>query len=193
MPKIVNRDEVREKIREAAWQAFSENGVKGTGLEHVSKAAGVGRSSLYHYYPSKDALLADLTKNMLLEEEQIFSEFALSDGSPTERISQLADRLLETFTSWSAISSPVSDLRGIENGQFRAFYKKVTKDLADIIQDGQKSGEFDSSLDARQTSVCIIGLVDGLLLQYVADPVTFGKMSGWEETTKQSVLRILGI
>ena len=69
MPKIVDARAQRGEIRRAARRVFSRRGVAGTGLAHVAEAAGMGRSSLYHYYADKASLLRDLVRDLLAEVE----------------------------------------------------------------------------------------------------------------------------
>ena len=69
MPKLVDRVEQRREIRRAARHVFARRGVAGTGLTHVAEAAGMGRSSLYHYYPDKAALMRDLLREVMTEED----------------------------------------------------------------------------------------------------------------------------
>jgi len=54
------RDRTREEILEAARQVLIEEGVAATTLDAVARAAGLSKTGLYYYYPSKDALLFEL-------------------------------------------------------------------------------------------------------------------------------------
>ena len=92
MPKLVDARVQRAEIRDAARRVFSRRGVAGTGLAHVAAAAGMGRSSLYHYYPDKASLLRDLVRDLLREEEAIFLDALRGAGAPLERIERLVER-----------------------------------------------------------------------------------------------------
>ena len=70
MPKVVDTAVQRREIRRAARRVFARRGVASTGLTHVAEAAGMGRSSLYHYYADKASLVRDLTRELLAEEER---------------------------------------------------------------------------------------------------------------------------
>jgi AcrR family transcriptional regulator len=54
------RERSREEILEAARLVLLRNGVAATTLEAVAKEAGMSKTGLYYYYPSKDALLFEL-------------------------------------------------------------------------------------------------------------------------------------
>jgi AcrR family transcriptional regulator len=193
MPKIVDHNEVRGHIRRTARAVFADRGVKGTGLEHVASAAGVGRSTLYHYYPSKEVLLSELTEELLQVEEQAFHDASAASGSPSKRMLDLVDRLLDSFSDWSSIDLIMLDLRGSQGAHFRTFYRTIRTRLSELIREGQVVGEFNTALNADPAAACIVGLIDGLLLQFIADRPSFARMRGWREATKRSVMRILDL
>ena len=47
----------RKEILKAATEEFSRHGFEGTRIEAVAKRAGIGKSTVYEYYPSKEDLL----------------------------------------------------------------------------------------------------------------------------------------
>ena len=49
----------REAILSAAVRCFAEQGLAGTGMRDIARAAGLTEGTLYHYFPSKDALIED--------------------------------------------------------------------------------------------------------------------------------------
>jgi AcrR family transcriptional regulator len=55
----------REKIPEVAEARFAQRGFTGVGTGEVTEAAGLGKSSLFHHFPSRATLY-----RTLLEEEQ---------------------------------------------------------------------------------------------------------------------------
>ncbi len=52
----VMRDHVAEAILDAAAAVFAERG-EAASMADVAEAAGVGRATLYRYFPSRDVLL----------------------------------------------------------------------------------------------------------------------------------------
>ena len=47
----------REDVLAAAVACFAAHGLAGTGMRDVARAAGLTEGTLYHYFPSKDALI----------------------------------------------------------------------------------------------------------------------------------------
>ncbi len=174
MPKRVDAAEQRRQIRRAGRRVFRRRGVTGTGLAHVAEAARMGRSSLYHYYPDKASLLRDLVRELLDEEQALFSQAARGGaGSPLERVEGLVTRATELFDTWSALGRMVFDLRSLEPGRFRAFFRRIRSDLARLIAEGQRCAEIDPALDPRLAAATVIGAIDGLLLQHLVEPRSF--------------------
>src|SRR5579863_9282239 len=54
------REQSREEILDAARRVLIRSGVAATTLEAVAQEAGMSKTGLYYYFPSKDALLFEL-------------------------------------------------------------------------------------------------------------------------------------
>jgi AcrR family transcriptional regulator len=50
----------REEVLDAALELISEHGVAGASLRMLARKLGMSQPSLYHYFPSKDALVAEI-------------------------------------------------------------------------------------------------------------------------------------
>lgn len=63
MPKLWNetiathRETVRETIMGAAWQLVSERGLAAVTMSQIAEQAGIGRATLYKYFPDVEAIL----------------------------------------------------------------------------------------------------------------------------------------
>ena len=191
MPRLVDPVAQRREIVRAARRVFGRRGLKGTGLTHVARAAGMGRSSLYHYYPDKQALVRDLVQDLLAEEEELFASALDEPGPPRERIERLARRLIELFEPWSAVGRLLFDLRSSETARFRVFFRTVREALAAAIAEGQATGEIDAALDPVLAASTIIGAVDGLLLQHFVDARAFPDRDALADALAGAVGKVL--
>jgi len=192
MPKIVDRDLQRQSIRRAAQRVFARRGVEAVGLVHVAKAAGIGRASIYHYYPDKAALVRDLVRDLLAEEERLFSQALRSaKGRPLERIQTLAAELTELFAQWATLGKMFLDLWAASGPTFKPFFRRIRSDLAELIADGQRTGEIDRTVEPREAAAAVIAIIDGMLLQMIVDPAAFGETPQTRRLLVRSVQRIL--
>ena len=62
--KLLNGLVTQQKVLRAAVALFLENGYTKTTTGEIAKAAGIGQSSFFHVFPSKEALLLELVKRM---------------------------------------------------------------------------------------------------------------------------------
>ena len=191
MPKLVDPVRQRREIRSAARRVFSRRGVAGTGLTHVAAAAGMGRSSLYHYYPDKAALLRDLLREVMTEEESFFAAAVRGEGTPLERAERLAKLLAGMFPEWTAVGRMLFDFRLRETRGFRPFFRRIRDHLASLIAEGQSLGEMDPRLDPSLGAATLIGTVDGLLLQHLVDPPAFSDPQALENALVLAVRKLL--
>ena len=60
MPKIVNKEEKRKEIAHKAYEFILENGIDSFSTDALIKYMGIGKSSLYNYFKSKDEILYEV-------------------------------------------------------------------------------------------------------------------------------------
>lgn len=86
----------REQIRAAAQTLFLRHGFAATTMDVVTAMAGISKQTLYRYYPSKEALFADILDQMTLRR----GETAVWPPMPTWAVATRAD--LEAVLLWLA-------------------------------------------------------------------------------------------
>ena len=84
MPKIVDHKAQRASLVERAIPMFREFGYHGLGMRKIANELGVSKSSLYHYFPSKEALFAACSRRISVPEIDL-----PEDPSATERFDAL--------------------------------------------------------------------------------------------------------
>ena len=170
MPKLVDAAVQRGEIRDAARRVFARRGVSGTGLAHVAREAGMGRTSLYYYYPDKDSLLADLLRETLRDESALFRSHLRAEGTALSRVLSLVEANVALFGQWADVGRMLLDFRLRDASRFRRYFREFRGELARALREGQDGGEIDPDLDPVHASATLIGAIDGLLLQHFLDP-----------------------
>ena len=127
MPKVVDADAQQREIRRAVRKVFARRGVVGTGLARVAEAAGMGRSSLYHYHRDKASLVRDLVRDLLAEEEALFRAVAAAEGSSRQRLERLAAGLPVLFGRWKSVVPLLVELRARDARLFRPFFRRIQR------------------------------------------------------------------
>jgi len=170
MPKVVDAQAQRREIRVAARRVFAQRGVRGIGLSHVAAAAGMARSSLYHYYPDKQSLVSDMLAELLDGERALFRACLAAPGTPIERLEGLARACAVAFPEWAAFGRMILDLRLGDSRRLRRYLRDLRRETAHVIAEGQRDGSIVAEPEAPVLASVLIGAIDGLLLQYFVDP-----------------------
>ncbi len=88
----------REQLLDVATALFAANGYEETSIEAVLREAGVSRGSLYHHFPSKDALFYAVLEEV---EERIFVDMM----ETTKDVSDPVELLRAGARSWIRMSA----------------------------------------------------------------------------------------
>ncbi|TSD49947.1 TetR/AcrR family transcriptional regulator [Rhodococcus sp. KBS0724] len=81
--------ERRQQILDRAGEIFAAKGVAATTIREIGDAVGVRSGALYHYFPSKDAIVAEIVRIYL--QDLVDNVHAVTAVEPTERIEALAE------------------------------------------------------------------------------------------------------
>jgi AcrR family transcriptional regulator len=88
-PSTKRYQSVANDILAVAARLFDEQGYGQTSLQDVADAVGIARPSLYHYFDSKEAILARLVDRATLRREEIIDEVGSDDRAPLDRLRSL--------------------------------------------------------------------------------------------------------
>lgn len=190
MPKIVEVAQKRREILAAAAATFAQSGYR-TSLDRVAARAGMGKSSLYHYFPTKQALFNALVDDLLRHEAGLFEAVLSAPGTPSERLQRLLDALAALFEAWRQAGPLVLDVLGTPRGRGRLqeTLRAIRIALAELIRDGQQAGVFQEG-PPEVLSTLVLAVMDGLLLQELLDPGV-ARSTAVETAMREAVLGIL--
>lgn len=87
----------REKILDVAEARFAQRGYAGVGLREVADAAGLGKSSLFHHFPTKAALYGAVLDRVIERIELRMRPALDRAGDPREQISDAVVALIDTL------------------------------------------------------------------------------------------------
>lgn len=170
----------KETIVTAAMAVFARKGYAAARMVDVALAAGIGKGTIYEYFPSKEALFfATFEYLMTRTGLQMKALAAGSTGSASTRLSAMAEAVLTAWIPhldiyglvlefWSATTT--SPQRQRFKTAFQKAYTDFRKTVAALIQAGMDSREFHHREDAGNLAAALIGSWDALLLQAWLDP-----------------------
>jgi AcrR family transcriptional regulator len=81
-----HRREVREAILDAAWALVHEHGPLSVTMAQIAEHAGIGRATLYKYFPDVEAILLAWHQRHVEAHVRQLDELAGRDGDPGQRL-----------------------------------------------------------------------------------------------------------
>ncbi len=169
----VRHEGKRQEILAAAMKCFVRDGFRGASIAEICAESKISPGHLYHYFPSKEAIVADMGRAYLGAATAHFSRLmegpdalaamlALIDQSRERQhrgaLTFLLDMLAEAGRN-SALAKILQEHSRLARGL-----------LADFLGQLQSRGQVDSSLDPEVTAGILMGIVDGARIMAVRDP-----------------------
>jgi len=149
----------KQQIEETATTLFKERGYAATSMRDLAQVLGIEAASLYSHIKSKEEILQKICFRMAGEFFEAWKGVASENSSFAAKIKKAAAAHVEVitkdtaasavfFNEWRHLSEPfLSDFLAMRNDYEGRFIQ--------IIEDGIKSGEFES-VDTRFTMLTIL-------------------------------------
>ena len=151
----------RDAIVDTSARVFAQNGYHATGINELCAANELGKGALYHYIGSKEQLLAAIHDRVMDHVLASGTRVATSTGTPTEKLVQLGEELLDIITLFPdhvwVFLHEFPALTGERAETFRERRREYEKDLENVIAAGIKAGEF-RKVEPRLTALAWLGM-----------------------------------
>lgn len=168
MARTTNEDRHRD-VLDAAVEVIREKGLHGASIADIAAAAGVSKSTLFHYFSSKGALVERLQARLReIAEEELD---AVPASPPEERLRALlhvhASHCVERVSSPVLVAflqqwgPPTSD-HGRQQVEARAGYEQR---FVDALTDGIATGAL-RAVDPRHTALGLLGTTTWMAMWY---------------------------
>src|SRR5260370_2111382 len=170
--------ESRQKLLDAGLLAFHTGGFAATGLDVVTKAAGVPKGSFYNHFGSKEAFGAEVVdryfERHLEKLQRVFGDDALT---PLDRMRAYLDERTEFFRSlgyrrgcmMGNLSLEAADHCDLLRMHIADHFVTWSAILAECIRQAQACGQVRLGVDASQIADFILNSWEGALLRMKAE------------------------
>ncbi|MBU2514696.1 TetR/AcrR family transcriptional regulator [bacterium] len=176
MAKIINREEKKAQILEAALQVIGRKGTAGTKIQDIAEEAGIGKGTIYLYYKNKEEIFQSILEQHIGSRNHNIQEVMNSSSSPEEKVRYL----LESFTG-SIEHSPyppglqleilASLVRSGPDSSLSQGILQFRELLSQLLKDIQQT---DSVEPLHQNlSSALIGLLHGLIIIWSTNKEAF--------------------
>ncbi len=155
------RDLLAADVLDKAAVLFASRGFAATSLKDIADAVGLRRSSIYYYFPNKDAVLRELIQGATLPVVQIFKHVRAEDLSPLARIGEVVRRIVlwvgDPQTHFRLLDSSEAELPPAVATLHKYAKRHVLKEMIELVEAAVVAGEARAT-DARITAFSIIGM-----------------------------------
>jgi TetR/AcrR family transcriptional regulator, cholesterol catabolism regulator len=151
MPKGIplTEDELnhrRHAILDAVAQLMLGKGFQELSMREISQAAGIGKSTLYDYFPSKDDILIAFVAEEVRHITVLAQEIISQDLSPVEKIRRIMLRQLEYMVAnkhlYMQFSFEIQRLSYASQQRIQQHRHAYQDMLCHLIEEGIQTGEF---------------------------------------------------
>lgn len=141
----------RDKILDAAEALFARRGYAGVGMREVAEAAGLGKSSLFHHFRTKEELYLAVVVRMLDGFDRRLSAALAAGGDPLARFDRWIDVVLDLLAEEPNASRLLlrslfedDDFAGDTDDERRVdeVLRRIIQNIAALLREGMQSGVF---------------------------------------------------
>lgn len=174
-PKPDVRQERISQIIRAAIQVFARKGIHTARMEDIAIEAGLSKATLYLYFKSKDELAVTIIREFYHRAFQNDSSSFLDNDSVSTKLmtifKQVSQNLMQLNPMVPITFEFLSEATRKEQIReyIQQYYEKNTTSMANLIQEGIDSGEF-QQVDPQSTALILGATFEGLLLMQTIHP-----------------------
>jgi TetR/AcrR family fatty acid metabolism transcriptional regulator len=171
-PTTPQKDDKRKQILKAAVKVFAEKGYHGCRISDVAEEAGVAYGLVYHYYGNKDGLLASVfDTNWAVFAKAVHDVANMPGQSMFEKLAQIVELAFQAFELFPLVVK-VLVLEFGRNARLGETLEHpavadVFASIAQIFEDGQRSGELFEGIDPNAMSVIFMGTLETSFVSFV--------------------------
>lgn len=194
-PKIVDRENKRKEILIAAMHVFARQGVSKTKMIDIAKEASIGKGTIYEYFLNKDDIFFESFRHFMQQTDIIIARRLNNIQNPVAKLEGYIDGWLESMSDSIDFVAIMMDYwaEGIraknEDSIFnlKKIYAEYRSAISDLLEEGIALNKF-KSMDTKITASILIGMLDGIALQWIMDRNLF-QFNEVAEAVKKSFIQ----
>ena len=165
--------QLRVRIYETARQLFLEHGFEATTVAQIAEAADVAQGTFFNHFPSKQAVLAEVTSEVSGYLQSIVDQQLARPVSALDRITGFAE----------SVAKEVGQARGLARdvllevmrtsarpGEAFPYLTRVHEPFTAILREGQEKGDVRADLDAAFLAEMVVGALHVWVTKWLVDP-----------------------
>ncbi|WP_181787438.1 TetR/AcrR family transcriptional regulator [Streptomyces phytophilus] len=157
-----------ETLLAVAVEVFLERGYDGTSMEHLSRAAGISKSSIYHHVRGKEELLHRAVSRALDGLFGVLDEPAARTGRAVERLEAVARGTTAVLMAELPYVTLLLRVRGNTETERWAMERRRDFDarVAALLKEAVADGDLRADVDVRLATRLLFGMINSIAEWY---------------------------
>lgn len=157
-----------ESLLSVAVQVFNERGYDGTSMEHLSRAAGISKSSIYHHVTGKEELLRRAVSRALDGLFGILDEEHARVGPAVERLEYVLRRTVQVLIAELPYVTLLLRVRGNTVTERWALERRREFDhrVAALLRASAAEGDVRTDVEVRLATRLVFGMINSVVEWY---------------------------
>lgn len=160
------------EILAAAGRLFGELGIEATTMSRLAAEVGLGQSSLYYYFRSREEVVAALVAEANVVPLALMDGISQSGASTAAKLHRFVQGDVEALCALPFDINEIHRIAGREQERFARYWEeraKLERRLASLLKDGMAAGQL-RPVDARLTTLTILANDEGTQNWYRLKP-----------------------
>ncbi len=186
----------RAQLTGAAYKVVAQKGYNDFTIKDIAEEAGLSTGLVHYYFKNKEDLLFKLLKEMNANLRDNLKKALTELTEPKDRLMAFCDEAFELVDKEKAYFYVLIDFWAQMNHDNRIrqanvkLFQSYRDEISSIIEEGIAKGVF-TAIDVKFTSVIIISLIQGTIIQYVIDNGAFDYRELKEKIKKQILSKVI--
>lgn len=157
-----------ESLLKVAVEVFIERGYDGTSMEHLSRAAGISKSSIYHHVRGKEELLRRAISRALNGLFGVLDEPRSREGRAVERLEHVTRRTVEVLMTELPYVTLLLRVRGNTDTERWAMARRREFDqrVSELLKQATADGDLRADVDVRLATRLLFGMINSIVEWY---------------------------
>lgn len=163
------KDDVRETILNVAKNIFSKYGFRKTTMDEIAQAARKGKSSIYHYFQSKEDIFRAIVENEAGALGSAITKAINAETTPEKKLRAYILTRMKTINKLTNLYNALKD----EYLEHYSFIEKIREKydtdevniITEILKTGVEKGDFVIE-DIKMTAFAIVTALKGLEIPF---------------------------
>jgi AcrR family transcriptional regulator len=157
-----------ESLLAVAVRVFNERGYDGTSMEHLARAAGISKSSIYHHVRGKEELLRLAISRALDGLFAILREPEACEGRAIDRLEHVTRRTAQVLMAELPYVTLLLRVRGNTGTERWAMERRREFDheVAELLKQATADGDLRGDVDVRLATRLLFGMINSIAEWY---------------------------